>query len=454
MKSLCQFAIHPFIGRTIATVLTGLVLLTLFPMAAWAEQDAKELPASVRWVLNDVGRLIDQKNYDGAVNRLTEFQAKGGPAPQTAAGDDVHHHPMVYFALGNCRLYQERYAQAEAALAQAVRCQPDLTAAWLNLAKACYEQGKHAAAADHFREAYDRCAEKQPEHLYYSAAADLMAQNYKAAIDTFERLFERHAGQIQLSWKSHWVHALLADGQAKRALPHIEALIAGHTGEERVRWQEVLLYQYVQLKMTAKARGYARALTRQTPAEPRWWKMSAQLDLSDGAYADALAAMTIYGYLTPLSEEERKLWADLSLQLGIPGQAAPIYEKMLADADDAKGMKEMLKNLVTAYRRLGQPEAALAQLDRAPDLGKDPELLMLRADLLYEQKRYDEASAAYLRAAREDHSRAGNAWLMAGYAAWQANDIDTSRRAFTKAADFKPHRQRALLAMRQLQKIN
>ncbi len=454
MKSLCQFSIHPFIGRCIATALTGLVLLTLPGMAAGAGQDAKELPAAVRWVLNDVGRLIDQKNYDGAVQRLTEFQAKGGTVPQHTADDDVHHHPMVYFALGNCRLYQERYDQAEAALSQAVRRQPDLTAAWLNLAKACYEQGKHAVAADHFREAYDRSAEKQPEHLYYSAAADLMAKKYKKAIRTFEKLFERHPGQIQMAWKAHWVHALLADGQAKRALPHIEALIAGHTGEERVRWQEVLLYQYVQLKMTAKARSYARALTRETPAEPRWWKLSAQLDLSDGAYADALAAMTIYGYLTPLSAEEQKLWADLSLQLGIPGQAAPVYEKMLTSAADAQGMKQMLKNLVTAYRRLGRPEAALAQLDRAPDLGKDPELLMLRADLLYEQKRYDEASAAYLRAAREDHARAGNAWLMAGYAAWQANDINASRQAFARAADFKPHRQKALLAMRQLPKVN
>jgi len=454
MKSLCQFSIHPFICRCIATALAGLVFMMLLPMAAGAEQNAKELPAAVRWVLYDVGRLIDQKNFDGAVKRLAEFQAKGGPATQNAAGDDVHHHPMVYFALGNCRLYQERYAQAEAALIQAVRHQPDLTAAWLNLAKACYEQGKHAAAADHFREAYDRSAEKQPDHLYYSAAADLMAQNYKAAIDTFEQLFERHPGQTQLVWKSHWVHALLADGQAKRALPHIEALIAGHAGEARIRWQEVLLYQYVQLKMTAKARGYARLLTRESPTETRWWKMSAQLDLSDGAYADALAAMTIYGYLTPLSEEEQKLWADLSLQLGIPGQAAPVYEKMLTAAADAQGTKQMLKNLVMAYRRLGRPEAALTQLERAPDLEKDPELLMLRADLLYEQKRYDEASAAYLRAAREDHSRAGNAWLMAGYAAWQANDIDASRRAFQRAADFKPHRQKALLAMRQLQKVN
>jgi hypothetical protein len=39
---------------------------------------------------------------------------------------------------------------------------------------------------------------------------------------------------------------------------------------------------------------------------------------------------------------------------------------------------------------------------------------------------------------------------MAGYAAWQAKDIDASRQAFEHAATFKPQRRSALLAMRQL----
>lgn len=41
---------------------------------------------------------------------------------------------------------------------------------------------------------------------------------------------------------------------------------------------------------------------------------------------------------------------------------------------------------------------------------------------------------------------------MAGYAAWQNDDLETSRRAFKRAADFNPQRKTALLAMRQLEK--
>lgn len=442
---------QPLMTLTTGVVLFILTLLVFSPINAGANQSSKNLPASVRWVLGDVGRLIEQKDYGGAVKRLLEFQARGGPAPEgTTDRSSAYHHPMIYFALGNCRLYQERYAQAETALAQAVRRQPDLEAAWLNLGKACCEQGKHAQAALHFTQAYERSTEKPAEYLYYSAAAMLMAQRYKEAVATFERLFAEHPSRNEPAWKGHWVHALLADGQARRALPHIEALIELYSGQERIRWQEILLYQYVQLKMTAKARSYAHALTRETPSEARWWKMLCQFELTAGKYTTALAAMTIYGYLKPLTEEEKRLWADLNLQLGIPGQAAPLYEEMLAAAPNL----QILKNLVLAYRRLDRPEAALAQLANVPRIEQDPELMMLKGDLLYGMKRYAEASTAYRCAAGEDRSRSGKAWLMAGYAAWQANDIDASRQAFERAADFKQQRRNALLAMRQLQKVN
>lgn len=441
--------------RRIATQAFGTALIVfaiaaLVPITARADQKTEELPAKVRWVLNDVGHLIDKKDYAGAVKRLLEFQSRGGPAPKSASTPpNAYHHPTIYFALGNCRLYQERYDQAEAALATAVRLQPDLVAAWLNLAKVCYEQEKHVEAAAHFKEAYDRSPDKHAEHLYYSAASLLTAQRYKAAIAVFERLFAAHPDRIETPWKVHWVHALLADDQARRALPHIEALIAEVRGKERIRWQEILLYHYVQLKMTAKARAYVLALTRETPIEPRWWKMRCQIELGEGTYETALAAMTIYGYLTPLSADEKRLWADLNLQLGIPGQAAPIYEEMV----DAAPSVQMLRNLVLAYRRLGRPELAMARLAKAPETAQDPELMMLKGDLLYEQKRYTEACEAYRAAAGQDHPRVGNAWLMAGYAAWQANDIGASRKAFERAADFKPQRRKALLAMRQLQKV-
>ncbi|MFZ1985129.1 MAG: tetratricopeptide repeat protein [Desulfatitalea sp.] len=433
-----------------------LTVVTIIAIAAFATEDGaadsakEELPVSVRSVLAEVGRLMDQKAYDHAIDQLTAFQARGKSSPEAGGAANEFHHPMIYFALGNCYLLQGKNALAQKAFSQVVEQRPEMLSAWLNLAKACYDGGRYEEAGRHFAEAYDRATEKKTEHLYFSAAAYLMAQKYPPAIAAFERLFQAHPNQVQPLWKEHWVHALLAGGQTQRALPAIKELITLHTGDERVRWQEILIQQYMQLRMHAEARAYVAALTRQEPALARWWKMLGQIQLSAGQDAEALAALTIYGYLTPLSAEEKKLWADLSLQANVPCQSVPVYKALLEDKPD----RQVLKNLVIAYQKLGDGETALKMLDRFGTLDKDPELLMFRADLLYGLKRYAEASKAYRRAAQESHPRTGQAWLMAGYAAWQADDLTTSRQAFARAVGFEGQRKTAMMALKQLEKIN
>ncbi|MBT8340582.1 MAG: tetratricopeptide repeat protein, partial [Desulfatitalea sp.] len=247
---------HPVI-----TLLAAGMAIVFFAGSACAGQRGRDLPAAVRVVLDQVNRFIETADYDSAVQRLTAFQARGGPPPAENDTTSVYHHPMIDLVLGSCLLHQERHADAEAALIRATRRMPERIAAWLNLAKACYEQGKFAEAAVHFAAAYDHADEKQPEYLYYSAAACLMAEKYKDAVGAFERLLSDHPQQIKPAWRAHWVNALLADGQAHQALPHIRTLIEQYDGQERVRWQEMLLHQYIQLDMRDQARGYAHALT-------------------------------------------------------------------------------------------------------------------------------------------------------------------------------------------------
>ena len=172
------------------------------------------------------------------------------------------------------------------------------------------------------------------------------------------------------------------------------------------------------------------------------------VDLQQNRYAQALSAMMIYSYLTPLSAQESKLLADLNLQLGIPAKAAPLYEAALAEKSDGR----LVRSLVLALQQLGKTEQALAALDRFHPSGKErrADLVMLRADLLYTLERYDEAAEAYRRAANRDSAQAGRAWLMAGYAALQSGDSGASRQAFEKAATFQGQRRAARLALQQL----
>jgi tetratricopeptide (TPR) repeat protein len=220
------------------------------------------------------------------------------------------------------------------------------------------------------------------------------------------------------------------------------------SGEARLKWQETLLHLYLRLKMTAEGRAYARQLAHEAPGEARWWKALAHVELSAGRYAEALAALTVYGYLNPLTEAEQRLWADLNLQLDIPEEAAPVYARLLRQKNDPK----LLEKLISAYRQAGRYDEALALLDRHG--ADDPAKLMLRADLLYSARRFAEAAGAYRQAALKNKAAAGQAWLMAGYAAWQANDPEASRQAFRRASVFQQHKKAALAAIHQIEAIN
>jgi tetratricopeptide (TPR) repeat protein len=430
-------------------LLRGLLLAAVAlinPHPGEAGWDPNDLPFSARRVLIEVRDLMNRKNYAGAVDRIKAFQAQSVSPAMKKSDAQGCRHPMVYFALGNCCLLQEDYVQAKTALVAAVEREPEFVDAWVNLAKSCYELKEYAEAAKCYANAYEWSDQIHPDYLYFSAAGYLMAEKYLPALTAFQRLFKEHAARIQPQWRENYVHALLAAGHSRRALPLIKALAEQPNGDNKIRWQETLLHLYLQLDMHAQALSYARGLTHENCIAAKWWKALVHVNLSLGRYKEALADLTIYGYLEPLSAEEQKLWADLNLQLDIPVKAATVYEAMIKDKPD----KRLLQKLVTAYQRLDRSEKALEQLNHFASTMDDPELLMLKGDLLYALKRFNDANNAYCRAAQADFRQAGRAWLLAGYAAWQTNDLRASRHAFENAAKYRGQRKAARLAMAQI----
>jgi tetratricopeptide (TPR) repeat protein len=319
--------------------------------------------------------------------------------------------------------------------------------AWQNLAKTYYEQQKYTRAADCFETAYEKSHPSNPDTLYFSALSFLAAGQYEASIAAFQRLFQSHPDRVTLQWKGHYAQALLAAEHPRRALPLIRSLVEQSSGAEKTRWRKILLYQFIQLDMRSEALAYATRLTRSECTRAIWWKALAHIHLSNGCTEKALAALTIYGFLTPLSTEEKKLWADLNLEVDIPARAAARYHELLQDHPD----EQTLRNLILACRKLDNCQEALEALARYAPATQSPDLLMLKADMLYSLKRYPEAEAAYRQVARAKTPLAGQAWLLAGYAACQSDDWPAGRQAFKKAAQDKRHRKAALLAMRQIQ---
>jgi tetratricopeptide (TPR) repeat protein len=433
----------------VVAAIAGLLVLPATASPAAPIWDPKDLPAAVRMVLGEASDLMNRAQYAAAVEKLLAFEVRGRSAEaRDGAPHVVYSHPMIHFALGNAYLLQEAYAPARQAFEAALARHPDWVPAWLNLAKAHYELEAPAEAARCFFSAYENGGRQNAEHLYLSAAAHLMAGQYSASVARFEQLLDRHPDQMRSEWREHLVHALLSDDQPRRALPHIRHLAHTFEGDKRIQWQEILLHQYMHLEMNADALALARALVEQAPTLAKWWKAKAHLHLNAQEYEPALTAMIVYGFLAPLSRDERQLLADLHLQVGTPGQAAPLYETIL-QAEGAD--KRVLTNLVTALRQIGRPDAALEQLERHHAYREDPDLLMLRADLLYGLERHAAAADVYRLAAEGDSRQAGQAWLMAGYAAWQIEDWGASRRAFERAAQFDRQRQQAQQAIRRLE---
>jgi len=418
--------------------------------AAW--HPGQNLPFAVHMLLHEVKESMNQKDYQGAISKIIAFHKKDESASENPFEVVSCRHPMVCFVLGNCYLLKSDYQNAKTAYLKTLKNAPDFIDANLNLAKVYSETRNFQEASDCFLKAYNQSDPKHPDYIYYSAVSCLMGDKHEQAIVMFEKLFQAHPESIVLQWRENYANALVITGRTKQAIPVIRNLVTQTSGDDKIQWQETLLQIHLKMKNTDQALSYATELSHAHCSEAKWWKARIHIHLTLGQYNHALAELIIYGYLKPLSTEEKMLMADLCMQLEIPDKAARIYEILLTDKTDKKPDKQILQRMVSAYQQLGMPEKALSFMDRFGPKNADPELLMLKGDLMYSVKRFNEANAAYRMAAQKNFHQTGQAWLMAGYAAWQQNDLKASREAFQRAAGFKRHRKDAMAAIAQIER--
>jgi tetratricopeptide (TPR) repeat protein len=333
---------------------------------------AKEnMPLAAGMAVNKAQSLMAEGKPDQALAVLTQYSEK--------QGKDVHFY--IDFLTGFCHTELGQTGAAAAAFQRTVEKQPDLSEAWLNLARCRYEQGDMAKAAQAFEKGYDTSEEKQAIHLFYAAACDFQAGRLDAALVVFERLMAAHPEAVTLEWKQTLVNILFALEKFRQALPWLEELAEKTTGDSRRQWQEMLLYQYLSLEMKKKALAYARYLTRTHPENPGWWKALAHVYLTDNRFEKALAAMLSYSYLTPLTREEIRLVGDLYLSCNIPLSAARQYETWLEKHRKTLSEKQLLeriKIISRAWLSAGNPDQALAWAEKGLAKKDDPELVNIR----------------------------------------------------------------------------
>ncbi len=401
---------------------------------------AAECPPIVGVALAKAAPFFQKGEYAKAGDILQATLAKGAE------------HKELYRMLGNCAFSRGKIAKAEEHYRAGLKLDDKDVGLWLNLGKVQYELKRYNEAAHSFRAAWDNGEKdkRKGSPLYYSAGAWLMAKKSDKAIATFDTLFAAYPEkEIKTEWREQYIHALVEDGQVKKALPLIRQMIAVSEGRKKEQWQEILLGQYVDLKMYPQATDLARSLTDEYPENAKWWKALCHVQLAREKMEDALAALIVYSYLKkPLSGSEKSLLADLYLEVGTPVKAAPLYRDVLQE----KYRKDVLQRLVLCLYRQDDIDSALTVLKHyKKEVAQSSALLQQEGEIYYDRKEFSSAAQAYSKAAGIKGRHQGPCWLMAGYSALQGDDFSGAKRYLQKAMKYAKQKKSAAGALKMVQ---
>ena len=452
-----------------AVLFSSAILFLFTPLLVYAGEKSPRIPHAANMALFKAHKLLIKKDPAGALNILESFQTKQPKGMKPGDADPRgYQHYYINFTLGNCCLeladssklpaqgekensctIKSNYIQKAVSHYKAsITVKPNFSPAWLNLAKSYYDLEDYKKAGGCFLRSFETSEEKRPETLYYGAVSFMAADENKKSLEIFEQLISLYKDEIKLEWKETLAQLYLSCDLPLKALPYIEELAEKLSTKKKKQWQEILLYQYITLGMKSKAMAYAKRLTKEDPVEPKWWKGLAHIYFSEERYKDALVPFTICSYFAFLSDQEKKLLADLNLSLGIPVQAMRYYEDLLAKKEDS----DIYKRLIHAYLSLHKPEKAIETIEMALKYSSQEGLRMLKGWILYENERYKEAMQAFENAAKQ-MSDPGQAWLMTGYAAWNSNDLSKARKAFAKALKYPKQKNKARESLRRVERI-
>jgi tetratricopeptide (TPR) repeat protein len=173
----------------------------------------------------------------------------------------------------------------------------------------------------------------------------------------------------------------------------------------------------------------------------RWAKLPGVRLAAAGAgdYRQAVVALTIKGYLVPLTREEQMQLGDLYAVIDVPEEASHRYETAMSDNASTKE----LERLASAYLAAHDSQAALCTLDRALAMDPTPRLWSLYGDLHFMEKNYEDAYRVYEKSSNMDGAE-GRAFLMMAYRAIELGNKDDAKAQLQKAAGYPNQESKAL----------
>ena len=352
----CQYNLHrPY--RLLPVILTGFLLCSLAvasaedtahnspeghhaqrdvqnPEKAYfsARQKAAPIPLRVRRIIFKAERLMEAQAYEKAIALFQDYRREH---------PDQDHY-LLAFIHGNALALSGNKQEALSRLQCAAEMAPGYGPAWINLGKVAFELEQYALAGKSLAAGFSCPGEKNPDLLYSAAVAFIM------------------------------------DGSPLKAEPLLEELVYNDDQKPPKPWFQALLSVYLDLNQAEKAEALIKQMMIHYEAAPETWKLYSQLEINRQRYKAAAVALTIYGYLNPLSREETILLADLYSAIKAYPKACDPYERAIALKP---GSPEEFERLASAYLAAHRPEQALSILLKALKNHPSPQLWSLLGDL-------------------------------------------------------------------------
>ncbi len=431
-------------------LLFTLPLLVVFLLCfAVVAQGASQLRPSERRGIAQVQEHLQHQEYTQAIDSLAPLLQR------------QKHHPLLEFYRGIIAQAQEQYDEACSWFALSVAADPDLLYAWISLAQCHFKLDAYTDAALAFERSYTLSAPAEPRWRYNAALAWFQAGELQKAEALLLHLLQDFSADFALQWRELLVHVYVAEGgstleaeqKLRLALAHVQ-ILAHQSGEPALqRWREYLVHLYLHLDMRTHAQELVAQLLEADGLEPRWWRVAAHLCLENRQYSSALVALQVAGFLAPGDEREQRLRADLCMHLGIPVLAIEYYTQMQVEKGN---VAELLLPLAQAYVERHEPQQALHWLEQIDTQVVDITQMRLHAQILFMLKSYAKANTAYVRLAKQERtpSAAGRAWMLAAYAAWNAEAWADVVTALNVAVQYPSYAGQARALLRQLQDVH
>ncbi len=375
----------------IILVTFSLLLALTFSAAQAAQTKVEDLPKEAIKAMYLAQQALQGKKYDEAVTALTEYMKMAKEAIPLSAYQMLGY---AWYEKGKPEKTRQVYEKAHQSF-------PDNPEMLQNYTILTYETGRLNEAAKLFEKLYVLKGKVDKKLLYQASGIYYQAENFK---------------------------------EAKRILTQLLTF----KGEPDPRWYEDMIAICLELKEWNQGEKWVRIYLEKRPGQAKYWRLLAQMRLDREEYKSAVSALEITYRLEGGKQTEWAELGDLYMYLNAPLMAIRCMETAYGNNIPHK---QKIK-IAQIYARTQRFDKGIEYLDAAYKAKPSAQLLFEKGRMLYDAMEYKKAIAV-LEACSKMDPKFGQAYILAGFSAWNINDFAKARSSFAGASTLPKFREQA-----------